>query len=64
MQPYSPVEILVVTDQRDDSPVAAFIRMTEIHWAKPGALLMDSLEIIERDCSEHHKMKRYVLDPK
>jgi hypothetical protein len=58
---WSPAEVLVVTDRRDRSTVAVFVRMGWDLWAKPGNLLGSNLAAIEADRAEYHRIERHVL---
>lgn len=57
----TPAEVLVVTDRRDRSVVAVFVRMGRDLWAKPGNLLGSNLAAIEADRSEYHRIERRIL---
>lgn len=61
MKPFQPVEVLAIIDERDREAVAVFTRMTEFYWAKPGALMMYSLDQIESDRKEYHRVERHIL---
>lgn len=61
MKPWNPAEVLVVTDRRDRSVVAVFVRMGQDLWAKPGNLLGSNLAAIYADRAEYHRIDNHIL---